>query len=281
VTEGAAGASGERRRLGVLGWPVAHSRSPQMFAAALSACGLAGWRYQRLPIPPELFVETVRALPVAGFAGANVTIPHKRAALGLADTASPGARAIGAANTLTFRGEQIEASNTDAPGLLGALPASPAGRDALVLGAGGSARAVVWALLGAGAGDVLVHARTPERARELCAELGGTPVAEPVPAALVVNCTPVGLADPSESPLAAAAVADYACVVDLVYGARETALVAAARRAGSTVVDGIDVLVSQGALAFEHWFAQPAPRQAMAVAARAGRDAPGIARESR
>ena len=125
-------------RLGVLGWPVAHSRSPAMHAAAFAAMGLEEWRYQHLPVPPELFSETVRALPGAGFAGANVTIPHKEAALAVADAPTERALAIGAANSLTFTGGGIEADNTDAPGFLAALPGSPQGRSALVLGAGGS-----------------------------------------------------------------------------------------------------------------------------------------------
>src|SRR6185437_2937145 len=108
-----------RRRLGVLGWPVAHSRSPAIQNAALAAAGLHEWRYQLLPVPPGLFDETVTALSGAGFAGANVTIPHKQAALALAGEVSPRARAIGAANTLTFGpGGQIAADNTDAPALI-------------------------------------------------------------------------------------------------------------------------------------------------------------------
>ena len=110
--------------LGVAGWPVAHSRSPAMQNAALAAAGLDDWRYVALPLPPELFAETVRALPAAGFRGINVTIPHKEAALALADRASDAAREIGAANTLTFeQGGAISADNTDAPGLLEALAA--------------------------------------------------------------------------------------------------------------------------------------------------------------
>ena len=140
-----------RTRLGVLGWPVAHSRSPQIQNAALEAAGLSGWRYQLLPVPPELFAETVRALPAAGFRGVNVTIPHKQAALALADEATDSARAIGAVNTLTFRDDGvIYADNTDAPALIDALPFAPADRTALVLGAGGSARAAVWALRAGG-----------------------------------------------------------------------------------------------------------------------------------
>src|SRR3954471_15007162 len=116
-------------RLGVLGWPVAHSRSPAMQRAALRAAGLDGWDYQLLQVPPELFEETVRALPGAGFLGANVTIPHKEAALALATEATDRARAIGAANTLTFgAGGAIHADNTDAPGLIAALGGDLNGR---------------------------------------------------------------------------------------------------------------------------------------------------------
>src|SRR3954449_5692419 len=108
-------------RLGVLGWPVAHSRSPAMQNAALAAAGLGDeWVYQLLPVPPELFAETVRALPAAGFLGANVTIPHKEAALALADEATAAAKEIGAANTLTFHDGATAADNTDAPGVLAA-----------------------------------------------------------------------------------------------------------------------------------------------------------------
>ena len=137
--------------LGVCGWPVAHSRSPQMHNAALAAVGLADWRYLRLPLPPELFEEAVRALPAAGFRGVNVTIPHKHAALALADEMTVAAQAIGAANTLTFEDGRIEADNTDAPGLIAAIGERVAGRSALVLGAGGAGRAAAWALRTAGA----------------------------------------------------------------------------------------------------------------------------------
>src|SRR4051794_5901837 len=127
-----------------------------MHNAAFAALGL-DWRYVKLPVPPELFERTVRALPGSGYRGANITIPHKLAALAVADSATASARAIGAANTLTFAGDGIEADNTDAGGLLDALePESPRGRTALVLGAGGAARAVVWALIDAGASEVSI-----------------------------------------------------------------------------------------------------------------------------
>ncbi len=156
-------------RLGVLGWPVAHSRSPAIQNAALAAAGLRDWRYQLLAVPPPLLAEVVPALPAAGFRGVNVTIPHKQAALALSSDPTPRARAIGAANTLVFgSGGAIAADNTDAPALIGALPLDVAGLTALVLGAGGSARAAVWALIDAGAAAVNVWNRTPERASELC-----------------------------------------------------------------------------------------------------------------
>src|SRR5271167_4076964 len=181
-------------RLGVLGWPVAHSRSPAIHNAAFAWLGMDDWRYQRLPVAPSLFAETTRSLGRSGFVGANVTIPHKHAALALADHVEETARSIGAANTLSFAPDgTITAENTDAPGLIAALGRSPQGLRALVLGAGGSARAAVWALREAGASEVSVWNRTAERAAALASELGVRAVAAPEPADLLVNCTSVGL----------------------------------------------------------------------------------------
>jgi shikimate dehydrogenase len=257
--------------LGVCGWPVAHSRSPQMHNAALAAAGLADWRYLRLPLPPELFAETVRALPAAGFRGVNVTIPHKEAALAVADDASEAARAIGAANTLTFEDGAIVADNTDAPGLLAALPEPPAGRTALILGAGGAGRAAAWALKTAGAADVAIWNRTPERARALAAELGARAVEVPDAAEIVINCTSVGLRDPDATfkalPIGADELGAGSLVVDMVYRAGGTRLLEAARARGARVVDGLEILVAQGAASFERWTGLEAPREAMRVAA--------------
>jgi shikimate dehydrogenase len=264
------------KRLGVLGWPVAHSRSPAMHNAALAELGLKDWHYQRLPAPPEVFAETVRGLPASGFVGANVTIPHKEAALALADTATDAARAIGAANTLQFgAGGAIAASNTDAPGFLAALRAAgadPADQTALVLGAGGSARAVAHALREAGAARVAVWNRTPERARALAADLGVEAADRPIGAELLVNCTSVGLADGEfkDLPLDADALGTYATVADLVYRAGGTGLVAEAQRRGCTVVDGLEVLVRQGAMSFEAWTGREAPIDVMRAAAARG-----------
>jgi shikimate dehydrogenase len=256
-------------RLGVCGWPVAHSRSPQMQHAALRAAGLTGWRYLRLPLPPELFAETVRALPAAAFRGVNVTIPHKEAALALADDATDAAREIGAANTLTFEDGCIRAGNTDAPGLIDALPDGydVANRTAVVLGAGGSARAVVWALLRAGAADVAVWNRTPERAAALAAELGARAVRELPAADIVVNCTSVGLRGSDATfkalPLDADSLGAGNLLVDLVYRDGATELLRAARERGAHVVGGLEILVAQGAASFERWTGMTAPRQAM------------------
>src|SRR5581483_7572979 len=217
-----------------------------MMGAALRAVGLSAWRYQRLPVPPVLFAETAVALAAAGFRGVNVTIPHKQAALALAHEASATARQIGAANTLLFEaGGTIVAENTDAPALLGALPVGIEGASALVLGAGGSARAAVWALRSAGAREVRVWNRHPDRALALCAELGCRAVAEAQPAELLVNCTSVGTDPQSDAfkqlPLRADELAMFPCVVDFVYGRDETALVQAARSHRLSTVDGLDL----------------------------------------
>ncbi len=249
-----------------------------MHNAALAALGMVQWRYQLLPVPPERFEETVRALPGAGFVGANVTIPHKHAALALADTASEAVLAIGAANTLTFALDgAIAAENTDAPGFLTALGVSPEGMSALVLGAGGSARAVVWALREAGASEVSIWNRTPERARALARDLDVRTVAAPEPADLLVNCTSIGLESQAGGLKQSASevqalnlpavtfdqVGSYSHVLDLRYSSAPTPLLAAARSHGAHAVGGLEVLLAQGALSFELWTGRPAPLQVM------------------
>jgi shikimate dehydrogenase len=218
-----------------------------------------------------------------------VTVPHKRAALELADQASQTARGIGAANTLTFAGGGIAAENTDATGFLEALPASPASKRALVLGAGGSARAVVWALVANGA-EVEIWNRNPERAELLAAELGGSVAkqraggeeggASPLPLPLdrfdlIVNATTVGMGESSEGasrlkslPLDADAMGERHVLVDLAYGPDETELIRAARAAGATVVDGLEVLVRQGAASLRIWTGESPPVEVMRRAAR-------------
>ena len=253
-------------RLGVCGWPVAHSRSPKMHNAALAQLGLSDWHFQLLPLPPHLFTETVKALPRLGFKGVNVTIPHKEAALALADEATETARAIGAANTLTFNADgTIHADNTDAPGFLHALNRSAYDRSALVLGAGGTARAVVYALKQAGAADIRIWNRTEARAQALADEFGATVGAGP--ADIVVNTTSVGLRDPQDTfkalPIGADDLGAGCTVVDMVYRHGGTLLLNTAKANGAEVVDGLEILVAQGAASLERWTGRTAPDQAM------------------
>ncbi|HKB50016.1 MAG TPA: shikimate dehydrogenase [Solirubrobacterales bacterium] len=261
------------KRLAVLGHPVGHSRSPAMHNAALAELGLAGeWSYEAIDLAPDELEPRVRAMAGEGFVGANVTVPHKGAALSLADSLSETAREIGAANTLSFAAGEIRADNTDARGLLDTLPAPPGGRRALVLGAGGAARAAVWVLVREGA-EVDVWNRTALRAEHLCGELGGTPIDAPLQGAyeLIVNTTAAGMRgeDPlAELPLGPAEFAAGQTVVDLVYGEEPSRLLAAAAAAGATVVDGIEVLVRQGALSLRIWTGREPPLEVMRAAAR-------------
>lgn len=252
---------------GVAGWPVAHSRSPEMHSAAFRALGLDDWRYTRLPLPPALFAEAVRALPASGYRGINVTIPHKEAALTVADVSSPAARQIGAANTLTFENGGIAADNTDAQGFLDALGEPLAGRSVLVLGAGGSARAVVWAARQAGASEVLVWNRTNERARSLAADFEAEAVQRPRPVDVLVNTTAVGLGGSLED-LPMADVGQPELVADLVYGRADPPVTAWARGRRARVVGGQEVLVRQGALSFVRWTGQDPPVDLMRDAIR-------------
>ena len=258
-----------------------------MHNAALAELGLAPeWSYEAIEVAPADFAALVRELPGRGFAGVNVTVPHKLAALALADSASAAARQIGAANTLSFGDDGgVAAENTDAHGIVASLPSPPAGTRALVLGAGGSARAAVWALREAGA-DVSVWNRTAERGAELAAEFGVAHA--PAPGSdfdLIVNATTVGLEQANQAPSGAgfpAGIGDAGLkalpldadsvlakvVLDLVYGNSETQLVSAARAAGATVVDGLEVLVRQGAESLRIWTGLEPPLDAMRTAAR-------------
>jgi shikimate dehydrogenase len=275
------------RRLAVLGQPISHSRSPAMHTAALRELGLSDWSYQAIDVAPDEFEMRVREMSAEGFAGVNVTVPHKLAALDLADEASSAARSIGAANTLSFARGRISAENTDASGFLDALPSPPADKRALVLGAGGSARAVVWALTRSGA-EVRIWNRTRERAERLAAELGGMvvdPGEEPLPTPrdlsrfdLVVNATTVGMggttpataggSDLKALHLDADSFAERHLVVDLAYGTEETELAWAARSRGASVVDGLEVLVRQGAASLRIWTGMHPPLETMRRAAR-------------
>jgi shikimate dehydrogenase len=232
-------------------------------------------------------------MPAEGFAGANVTVPHKLLALAVADIKSEMAGEIGAANTLIFRANGIEAHNTDAGGLIASLPRPPRGRRALVLGAGGAARAAIWGLGAAGATVEIwnrtvaraetVRLEVTQRAQELQVEVEVTTVQTEGPGEgagapldqsgyeLIVNTTAVGLhgEDPFEHlPLRRDGFGPGQVVVDMVYGDRPSTLLAAAAASGATTVDGIEVLVQQGALSFEIWTGHKPPLDVMRAAAR-------------
>ena len=264
-----------RTLVGVLGHPVAHSRSPAIQNAAFRAAGL-DWHYVKLPVAPERLKEVVLSLPGSGYRGVNVTIPHKVAVLELADEASGAARDIGAANTLTFDDGRVAADNTDASGLIEAIAAPVAGKRAAVLGAGGAGRAAAWALREAGAAEVALWNRTAERAVALALELGLTHSERPAVGEvdLLVNATSVGLdpAVPDGEALAALGLEDAdppELVVDLVYrgDGSATPVLKWARHGGANVVDGIEVLVHQGARSFELWTGIEAPLEVMREAA--------------
>ncbi len=282
------------KRLAVLGHPVSHSRSPAMQSAALDALGLSPeWSYGAIDLDAAEFDDRVRALPGEGYVGANVTIPHKEAALSVADQASEAASEIGAANTLSFGGDgTIRADNTDAPGLLAALPEPVEKRSVLILGAGGSARAAAWALASVGA-SVSVWNRTAKRAEELVRDLAeagaetvtggrlasvGSDRARAASFDLIVNCTAIGMADedPFEDlPLDPDRLGPGVAVVDLVYAGSESRLVREARARGTTAIDGLEVLVRQGAESLRLWTGMDPPLDVMREAARRGDETDG------
>jgi shikimate dehydrogenase len=257
---------------GVMGWPVAHSKSPLIFAHWFARSGIAG-SYRRLAVRPEDFAQALNALPRAGFRGVNVTIPHKVAALGLADEASAAASAIGAANTLRFDPDgRIFADNTDGYGFIenlheGAPAWNPGAGPALVLGAGGAARAVIHALLEAGARKIRLANRTRARAEALAAHFG--PRVEPVDwagrdgalggAATIVNTTSLGLTGNPPLELALDDAPATALVTDIVYAPLETPLLAAARSRGLATVDGLGMLLHQARPGFHAWFGADPP----------------------
>ena len=260
------GLTGGARIAGVMGWPIAHSRSPLLHGHWLRTLGIDG-AYVPLAVPPHLFETAFKALPSLGFRGCNVTLPHKERALALADTADATARKIGAANTIVVGDDDtLKASNTDAFGFLENLnsmaPAWPHRRPVLVLGAGGSSRAIIVALLDAGAREVRVANRTLKRAEALVENFGPAVTAVPWEdrataldgAGLVVNTTQLGMTGqpPLDLPLDGLDV--EAVVYDLVYAPLETALLRRARQRGHITVDGLGMLLHQARPGFAAWF---------------------------
>jgi len=243
---------------GVAGWPVAHSRSPRLHNHWIARHGLDA-AYVPLAIPPERFAECVRALAACGFRGMNVTIPHKEAAFALCDEVAPRARRAGAVNTLVFAEGRITGDCTDGVGFLASLGAyDSASGPAVVLGAGGAARAIAAALLDAGAPRVTLVNRSRARAEALAQALGGpVAVAEAAPlgdAALLVNATSLGMAGQPPLDLDLAPLPATALVADIVYVPLETPLVLAARARGLRAVGGLGMLLHQAVPGFEAWF---------------------------
>jgi shikimate dehydrogenase len=258
--------SGRARIAGVIGWPVAHSRSPRLHGYWLERHGIDG-AYVPFAVPPERLEQALRALPALGIAGVNVTVPHKEAALRIVEASDPLARRIGAVNTVVVReGGALEGWNTDAHGFLAHLRASvadwrPGDGPALVLGAGGAARAVCAALADAGVPEVRVANRTAARASTLARALGGivaVPWAERASAladaALIVNATTLGMTGRPALELDLARAGSRAIVYDLVYAPLETGLLAAARGRGLRAVDGLGMLLHQARPGFAAWF---------------------------
>ena len=253
--------TGRASLAGVIGWPVAHSRSPLLHGTWLERHGIDG-AYLPLPIRPEDFAVCVAALARMGFVGANVTIPHKEAAFALCDEVAPSARRAGAVNTLVFRDGRMVGFNTDGVGFMANLRAhgvDPAAGPALVLGAGGAARAIGAALLDAG---VVVHFcnRTEDRAARLAATIGGGVIGWEDRAAalgdhaLVINTTSLGMAGHQSLTLDLARAPAGLAVADIVYVPLETPLLAAARARGLRAVEGLGMLLHQAVPGFAAWF---------------------------
>jgi shikimate dehydrogenase len=250
----------------LIGWPAAHSRSPLIHHYWLRTLGIEGG-YSIKAIPPEGFAEFVLHLAAHGFIGANVTIPHKERALALS-MPDARARAVGAANTLWYDGGELRSTNTDIEGFINNLdacaPGWDAATDALVLGAGGSSRAVVFGLLERGIKRVHLANRTMARARALADQFGANvdpvawdAIADLLPrAGLLVNTTSLGMHGQPALEIDAKLLPSHAVVTDLVYVPLETPLLAAARAHGLRTADGLGMLLHQAVRGFELWFGQ-------------------------
>lgn len=276
----------EGLRVGVIGNPVAHSLSPTLQQPALDALGIPA-RYELWPTTAEELPARISSLRAPNVMGANVTLPHKQAVMELIDEVSPSARRAGAVNTIVNRQGHLFGDNTDIAGFATALSEvapEPGGLRVLLLGAGGAARGVVLALAGSGVSQITLANRNPERAQTLAADMAPVELttidlsperlrATLPGTTLLINATSLGW-KPGETPLPLELLdllPDDAIVVDLTY--RETDLLAAARARGLTTLDGLPMLIHQGAHALTLWTGQPAPVDVMREAAIAARDA--------
>ena len=258
--------TGAARLAGVMGWPIAHSRSPRIHGHWLAEYGIDG-AYVPLAIRPEHLAEAFSALPKVGFRGWNITLPHKEAALQLVDTRTPAADRIGAVNTVTVQTDgSLSGDNSDAFGFIAHLAQSapdwPWQRPAVVLGAGGAARAICFALLEAGVPEIRLTNRTPARAESLAAANGAAVRAVAWTeresalegAGLLVNTTSLGMHGQPPLEMRLDALPADAVVNDIVYVPLETPLLAEARGRGLHAVDGLGMLLHQARPGFERWF---------------------------
>lgn len=277
----------ERINIVLLGDPVAHSVSPAMHDAAFRALGLPG-RYSARHVPPERLAEAVAELRHEEYRGANVTVPHKEATLSLVDVVAPDAAAIGAVNTIVRDGTRLRGDNTDAAGLLTALEGDlgivPYGVRILLLGAGGAARAAAAALLSHGPASLTIYNRDRERAERVAAAMGARyggrvraaghaeALAEGADVDLIVNATSAGL-DGVSLPLDGLQPRPGAALYDMVYTPTPTPLMRELAARGTTVADGLSMLVAQAAASFALWTGQTPPIDVMRAAAREALDA--------
>lgn len=258
--------TGEARVAGVIGWPVAHSKSPAVHGYWLEKYGIDG-AYVPLPVAPHDLREAIRALPKLGFRGANVTVPHKGAAAAFCDDLEPHAHRLGVVNTLICGEDGIRGANTDGLGFLnnlfhGAPNWRPESAPAVVLGAGGAARAVIVALLDAGAPDIRVLNRTRDKAEGLAQEFGGRLTVldwgdwnRALPGAgLLVNTTSLGMTGQPPLEIDLTTLPETAVVNDIVYKPLDTDLLETARDHGHKVVDGLGMLLHQAVPGFESWY---------------------------
>ncbi len=260
--------TGAAKIAGVIGWPVAHSLSPLLHGAWIEAAQLDA-AYVPLPVAPDNIAEALKALPSLGFRGVNVTVPHKAAALESADEASAAAKAIGAANVLIIREDgALFADNTDAIGFMAGLAdLDPSlDRPAVIIGAGGAARAAAFALSECGVSEVRIVNRTLSRAEELAEDFGASAVdwarrEDAVSdASLIVNATSMGMVGGPPLELNLDAAPSDAVAYDLVYAPLETPFLAAAAEQGLRTIDGLHMLIGQAEPSFEHFFGRPIPR---------------------
>ena len=255
------------KRACVIGWPVAHSRSPVIHRYWLKLYGLDG-AYEMEAVRPEKIEDFLHSLGQRGYEGANVTLPHKEAALAAADRLDEAATAIGAANTLWLDAKGLlHASNTDAYGFMTHLAAeapdwNKGKRPVMVLGAGGAARAILIGLLEAGAAKILLANRTEDRARALAQGFGSRVSVVPwedrnralAGCGLLVNATSLGMTGKPPLDLDLSALPKDAIVADIVYSPLETPLLTAAKARGNRIVDGLGMLLHQAVPGFERWF---------------------------